>query len=38
MSPILPLLNGREVVNIFETFGWRVARQRGSHIVMIKAG
>lgn len=38
MSPILPLLNGREVVNIFESFGWRVIRQRGSHIVMIKAG
>jgi predicted RNA binding protein YcfA (HicA-like mRNA interferase family) len=38
MSPILPLLSGREVVNIFETFGWQVASQRGSHIVMIKAG
>ena len=35
MSPILPLLSGREVVSIFETFGWQVARQRGSHI---KAG
>jgi predicted RNA binding protein YcfA (HicA-like mRNA interferase family) len=32
------LLSGREVVSIFETFGWQVARQRGSHIVMIKAG
>jgi predicted RNA binding protein YcfA (HicA-like mRNA interferase family) len=38
MSPILPLLNGREVVNIFETFGGQVVRQRGSHLVMIKAG
>jgi predicted RNA binding protein YcfA (HicA-like mRNA interferase family) len=38
MSPLLPLLSGREVVSIFETFGWQVARQRGSHIVMIKAG
>ena len=38
MSPILPLLSGREVVSIFETFGWQVVRQRGSHIAMIKAG
>ena len=32
----LPRLSGREAVRIFEKFGWRVARQRGSHIIMIK--
>lgn len=31
----LPLLSGREVVRVFETFGWTVARQSGSHIVLI---
>lgn len=36
--PVLPALSGKEVVRIFETFGWRVARQRSSHIVMIKEG
>ena len=34
----LPVLNGNEVVRVFESFGWRVARQRGSHIIMIKEG
>ena len=33
-----PSLNGRKVVKVFESFGWRVARQRGSHIVMVKEG
>jgi len=32
----LPLLSGHEVVRVFESFGWSVARQRGSHIVMTK--
>ncbi len=36
--PVLPALSGKEVVRIFETFGWRVARQRSSHIVMTKEG
>ncbi|MCX6593867.1 MAG: type II toxin-antitoxin system HicA family toxin [Acidobacteria bacterium] len=36
--PAIPLLRPREVVRAFEKFGWRVARQRGSHIVMTKAG
>lgn len=34
--PPLPKLSGREVVRIFERFGWNVARQRGSHIIMVK--
>jgi predicted RNA binding protein YcfA (HicA-like mRNA interferase family) len=38
MPPYLPALSGREIVRIFETFGWRVARQSGSHIVMVKSG
>lgn len=34
----LPVLSGREVVRAFEKLGWRVARQRGSHIILIKPG
>jgi len=34
--PPLPKLSGREVVRIFERFGWNVARQKGSHIIMEK--
>ncbi|MFN0103872.1 MAG: type II toxin-antitoxin system HicA family toxin [Bryobacteraceae bacterium] len=34
----VPLLRPREVVRAFEYFGWRVARQRGNHIVITKAG
>ena len=36
--PGLPTLSGEQVVRIFENFGWRVARQRGSHIILIKEG
>ncbi len=36
--PQLPLLSGREVVRRFEKFSWQVARQRGSHIILVKAG
>jgi predicted RNA binding protein YcfA (HicA-like mRNA interferase family) len=36
--PKLPLLSGREVVKIFERLGWEVARQKGSHIILIKKG
>lgn len=32
----LPLLRGRAVVQVFEVLGWRVARQRGSHIILVK--
>lgn len=34
----LPSLSGKDVVRIFESFGWSVARRRGSHIVMTKEG
>jgi predicted RNA binding protein YcfA (HicA-like mRNA interferase family) len=34
----LPLLSGREVVKVFEHLGWEVARQRGSHIILVKEG
>jgi predicted RNA binding protein YcfA (HicA-like mRNA interferase family) len=36
--PPLPTLSGREVVRVFEALGWEVARQRGSHIVLVKEG
>jgi predicted RNA binding protein YcfA (HicA-like mRNA interferase family) len=38
MPPYLPALSGREIVRAFEAFGWRTARQSGSHIVMVKSG
>ncbi|SMF95844.1 Predicted RNA binding protein YcfA, dsRBD-like fold, HicA-like mRNA interferase family [Methylomagnum ishizawai] len=38
MGPVLPSLNGREVVRVFQSLGWRVVRQNGSHIVMVKPG
>lgn len=34
--PPLPALSGREVVRVFGALGWSVARQRGSHIVLVK--
>lgn len=36
--PPLPVLSGREAVSLFEALGWQVARQRSSHIVMVKDG
>lgn len=36
--PPLPVLSGEERVRNFEHFGWQAAWQRGSHIVMTKAG
>jgi predicted RNA binding protein YcfA (HicA-like mRNA interferase family) len=38
MAPGLPVLNGREVIRVFESLGWKEARQSGSHIFMIKDG
>jgi predicted RNA binding protein YcfA (HicA-like mRNA interferase family) len=32
MSPRLPVVSGRQVVNALERIGYRVVRQRGSHI------
>lgn len=34
----LPLLSGREVVKVFERLGWEIARQKGSHIILVKEG
>jgi predicted RNA binding protein YcfA (HicA-like mRNA interferase family) len=36
--PALPVLSGRKAVRAFEKFGWEVARQRGSHIILVKEG
>jgi predicted RNA binding protein YcfA (HicA-like mRNA interferase family) len=38
MTPTIPILRGRDVVRVFESLGWQVARQNGSHIIMIKEG
>jgi predicted RNA binding protein YcfA (HicA-like mRNA interferase family) len=34
--PEVPVLSGQEVVRAFEKMGWKIMRQRGSHIVMTK--
>lgn len=34
--PKLPRFSGREVVKVFQHFGWVIARQRGSHIILVK--
>lgn len=34
--PQIPLLRPEEVVKVFEKFGWSVARQKGSHIILTK--
>ena len=34
----LPVLGGREAVKVFEKFGWGVARQSSSHIILTKEG
>jgi predicted RNA binding protein YcfA (HicA-like mRNA interferase family) len=36
--PEVPVLSGRDVVRVFEKLGWRVARQSGSHIIMVQEG
>lgn len=36
--PEVPLLRPIEVVKTFERFGWRVVRQRGSHIILARPG
>jgi predicted RNA binding protein YcfA (HicA-like mRNA interferase family) len=36
--PVLPSMPGPAVVRAFETLGWQIARQRGSHIIMTKVG
>jgi predicted RNA binding protein YcfA (HicA-like mRNA interferase family) len=34
----LPILSGRNVRKAFEKDGWQFARQRGSHMIMVKEG
>ena len=34
----LPLLSGRKVAQALVRLGWQVARQKGSHIILVKAG
>ncbi len=34
----LQVLSGQEVVRVFESLGWSVARQESSHIIMTKEG
>lgn len=34
----VPILKPREVMRVFKKLGWQVARQRGSHIILIKEG
>lgn len=36
MGSALPVMSGREVVHVFESLGWEVVPQTGSHIIMIK--
>lgn len=36
--PPLPVLSGKEVAKIFEKAGWEFARQRGSHMILVKPG
>jgi predicted RNA binding protein YcfA (HicA-like mRNA interferase family) len=38
MGSVLPVLSGREVVSVFESFGWEFARQSSSHMILVKAG
>lgn len=38
MTETLPLLSGRKVAQGFVRLGWRVARQKGSHIILVKTG
>jgi predicted RNA binding protein YcfA (HicA-like mRNA interferase family) len=34
----LPILSGGDTVKVFGRFGWSVARQTSSHIIMTKEG
>lgn len=36
--PPLPVLSGKDVASIFEKAGWEFARQRGSHMILVKPG
>ena len=36
--PSLPNVSGREVVKAFVGAGWEFARQKGSHMILVKPG
>jgi predicted RNA binding protein YcfA (HicA-like mRNA interferase family) len=36
--PKLPTISGRESVSAFSRAGWAFARQRGSHMILIRPG
>jgi predicted RNA binding protein YcfA (HicA-like mRNA interferase family) len=36
--PVLPVVSGRVVVRAFEKDGWKMVRQRGSHMALTKPG
>jgi predicted RNA binding protein YcfA (HicA-like mRNA interferase family) len=36
--PSLPKLSGRAVAKAFQKGGWQLARQKGSHMIMVKDG
>ena len=38
MTPRLPRESWRKIARAFEKTGWTVMRQRGSHVIMGKAG
>ena len=38
MTERLPLASGRRVAQAFVRLGWRVVRQKGSHIILVKVG
>ena len=37
-TPRLPVISGRDAVRTFEKDGWRLVRQRGSHMIMARLG
>ena len=38
MTEKLPLTSGRKVAQAFVRLGWRVVRQKGSHVILVKVG
>jgi predicted RNA binding protein YcfA (HicA-like mRNA interferase family) len=34
----LPVISGNQAIQAFEKAGWTIARQKGSHVVLIKEG
>lgn len=36
--PRLPVISGRQAVTAFSRAGWKMVRQKGSHIILVKSG